>query len=82
MTLDNLAIDIVCLAVNVWLQVLLVIEMKWPFAGLKYRAYSELRGRHPGQAFVTFIARTQVAIDRQQFIRVQRALVVRCKLCL
>ena len=84
MTIDNLAIDIVRLAVNVWLQVLIVVEMKGPSGRLKRLADRKLRnsGQTSGSNVVTHIARRQMPIDREQFVGIQCAPAVSCKLSL
>jgi hypothetical protein len=38
MTIDNLAVDFIRPAVDVWFQVLFVVEMKRPFGRLRRRA--------------------------------------------
>ena len=73
MTIDNLAIDIVRLAVNIWLKVLFVIEMKLRSGQLKRLANGNLRSSRqtPDQPLMTDIARRQVPIDREQFVGLQ-----------
>jgi hypothetical protein len=61
-TIDNFAIGFVRLTVNVWLQVLIVIEMKRLFTRLKRRAEGEIRNR-TGQTLVARIAPRQVSVD-------------------
>jgi hypothetical protein len=61
-TIDNFAIDFVRLTVNVWLQVLIVIEMKRLFTRLKRWAEGEIRNR-TGQTLVARIAPRQVSVD-------------------
>jgi hypothetical protein len=79
-TINNLSIDIVRLAINIGRQVLLVIKMKSPLTRLEQWAGGGLRNR--GQTSVARIARRQVTIDREQFVRVQCARCVPCKLSL
>ena len=73
MTIDNLAIDLVRLAVNVWFKVLFVIEMK----GLVVRLKQDTRSAwNTCETFVTQITRRQVSVDREQFLWIEAALSV------
>jgi len=73
MTIYNLAIDIVRRAINVWFQVLFVIEMK----GLIVRLKQDTRSAWDTcETFVTQITRRQVSIDREQFLWIEAALSV------
>jgi hypothetical protein len=76
-TIDNLAIDIVRLAVNIWLKMLIVIEMKGRFVKLKRLANV---WQTPDQPLMTHIARRKVPIGREQFAGIQCAAAIPCKL--
>ena len=65
MTIYNLAINIVRPAVDVWLQMLFVIEMKRLVIQLERRAAG---GQNAGQTSVTHVAGRQMSIDREQFV--------------
>jgi hypothetical protein len=81
-TIDNLAIDIVRLAVNIRLEVSIVIEMKLRSVQLKRLANGNLRSprQTPDQPLMTHIARREVLIDREQFVGIQCASAVPGKL--
>jgi len=66
-TIDNLAIDIVRLAIDVWFQVFIVIEMKGPFIRLERWAEGEVRNtrQNTSQTFMAHIARREVSIHRE-----------------
>jgi hypothetical protein len=72
-TIYNLAIDIVRRAINVWFQVLFVIEMKGFVVRLKQDARSAW---DTSESFMTQITRRQVSVDREQFLRIEAALTV------